>query len=745
MGQSEAEIKKSGPIRIGKIDCRGCTEDSNLNNPECRKCVFENLGKEKNAEWIILERSLKRVYHDPRVSEIAASLSSLETMIHDENHYTPRHIPNSSKKCQDCVERRKEKIIKAWEKIKKNPHDLGIIKDIVDEERKIADGEKCQKCTSNTLSTLYKKIKKIFSEIESWKELDPDNYNEILDSSKVPFFIEGVWKNIDGKAELIDKYSLENDRGQARIYRQENRPVPYYDLDFPEKKITSEKLSLLDKAYNEKIKSSPGHASFAESESVPRFTKEWYELLLHKIRDEENTNIPAGELRKLAEYMTNWLRYSVLEPLSHDEHITDIYFTAPPEKNPMTVVHDKWGKCETGFYLTTRSLISLGELLAARLDTNFDKVNPRLDAEIPELGMRLFMTRPPAIWTDSIAAMVRRRRSKPWTQPLFLQKQTLTPLASSLLSHYLRYGASGFVTGDIGTAKTSTIETFIPEIGPKERIVCYQDTEEINIENFQKEGYEVENVRVRSSEDLQKQINAFLRGGAAYWLITEVRSTEAVKSALGAAARRGSQPVVSSFHVRTKRQMFDLVCNIMGLHKSAYKYMDLFISTAKFDSSHGAVRRVTEISEVLKDWDEKPEYTTLMEDDRENDIIKPVNLFSGDSSKIAKISRHDISEIDVMDLAQNIRFTPPEEDGSRFIEKISDRLSIEKEELMKSILAEVRIKSDILKIYQNTGQKKYLELPFVSKAYDFYSASLDKNSRNYRKTISGFENWLSNQ
>lgn len=157
--------------------------------------------------------------------------------------------------------------------------------------------------------------------------------------------------------------------------------------------------------------------------------------------------------------MASWLRYQVLEPLSHDEHITDIYITAPPEKKPISLVHDEWGKCETGIYMTTPSLLGIGEILASKLGQSFDKSNPRLDAEIPELGMRLFMTRNPAIWTDSIAAMIRRRRSKPWTQPLFLAKGTLTPLASSVISHFLRTGASAFVAGDIGTAKTSMIET----------------------------------------------------------------------------------------------------------------------------------------------------------------------------------------------------------------------------------------------------------------------------------------------
>ncbi len=739
MSESQAEVLSSGPIKIGKIDCRGCSGSSSLNSPMCRNCVFESFGREDSVDWVVLERGFKRVYTTSRISELAGALFSMDLMIRDRNHY----LSDSGGECSDCVDRRMEKLLGAWEEIKRNPHDLEPLEKVAEEEVSNVDDEKCNACTSRNFVSLVDRVAGEIRGVDGWEKLEKSNYDGVLNSRVVPFFVGGVWKSVEGKAKLTDSYQLKNDRGHVRIYERENRPVPFYDLEFPEKRLTSDEIDLLDRSYREKIDSAPGHANFAESERVSKFTKDWYEILLHQVRDKENANVPTERLRELADYIANWLRYSVLEPLSQDEHVTDIHFTAPTEKNPVTVVHDKWGKCETGFYITTRSLLSLGEILAARLDTNFDRVNPRLDAEIPKLGMRLFMTRSPALWTDSISAMVRRRRSKPWTQPLFLRRGTLTPLASSLMSHYLRYGASAFVTGDIGTAKTSTIETLIPEIGPGERIVCYQDTEELNVEKFLNEGYEVENVRVRDSEDLRKQINAFLRGGAAYWLITEVRSTEAVKAALGAAARRGSQPVVSSFHVRTKRQMFDLVCNIMGLHEAAYRYMDLFVGTAKFETSEGAIRRITEISEVLKDWDENPKYANIFEDDRQNDILMPKNLFRGDNSLVREVGSRDISDVEVMEVADDLAFRPPEEGGSRFLFETIDRLAIERSSLLESVLAEARMKSDILRISRNSGDFGYLELPFVSEAYDFYFSAVDRNNEDHAAALAEFRDWLS--
>ena len=89
--------------------------------------------------------------------------------------------------------------------------------------------------------------------------------------------------------------------------------------------------------------------------------------------------------------------------------------------------------------------------------------------------------------------------------------------------------------------------------------------------------------------------------------------------------------------------MFDLVCNIMGLHEAAYKYMDLIISTARFDTPKGAVRRIVDVTEALKEWDKEPEYVDLFSDDRRNDLLKPVNLFRGDKGLINSLSSHDLS------------------------------------------------------------------------------------------------------
>ncbi len=731
------ELRRSGPIQIAEFDCHGCEGLSTLADPRCRRCVFEDLGREEVVDRVVLGRSYQRVYDSPELSELARALVALKPRVHDRTLYASSE---EREECRRCVDRRMEKLVELWEKLLENPHDRSSIERLMSEERR--QKGVCAECTSNYFIKLVGSIRATLERVPVYGRLTPRNYDEVFEARVKPFFVPGVWHPPRRKVKLLDSYLLPEDRGQVLIYEQLDRPVRFYELELPEFSLPAEQLTLLDQAFRLELEGAPGHARFARPSRMLGFAEDWYNTLLHIIRERSDLRISSDRLRTLAKWMANWLTYRVLEPLGHDDNITDIYVPAPPEVQPIRVVHERWGHCETGIYWTTPSLLGLGEILASRQGKVFDEPSPQLDAEIPELGMRLFISRNPAIWPRSVAAAIRKRRSEPWTQPLFLERGMLTPLASSVVSNLIRRGASCFTIGDIGTAKTSFLETLIPEIGPHQRIICYQDTEELHVSDFVRRGYDIENVRVADSEHLHRQIDAFLRGGAAYWLITEVRETEAVKAALGAAARRGSQPVVTSFHVRTKRQMYDLVCNIMGLHEAAYKYVDLIVSTAKFDTPQGSIRRVTGVAEVLKEWDGRPEYVDLFVDDRKRDLLVPMGILKGGKHLLRRLNFYDLSSIDPVAVSKKVEFLPPEKGGSHYIPAMCQRLAIDSQDFLMSILAEARMKSDLLGLARKAGDGKYLELPFVSNAYDFYFAAAERHAPDYGQVLADWKEWL---
>jgi hypothetical protein len=225
-------------------------------------------------------------------------------------------------------------------------------------------------------------------------------------------------------------------------------------------------------------------------------------------------------------------------------------------------------------------------------------------------------------------------------------------------------------------------------------------------------------------------------------LITEVRAIEAVKAALGAAARQGSQPLITSFHVKTKREMYDLICHIMGLHEAAYKYIDLVISTARFSTPAGSIRRITEITEVLKDWTGNPEYVELFKDDRKHDLLAPAKFLVGNKHLINQLNSDDLSRINVVTATKRVEFLPPERGGSCYIPAACERLAIEEKDFLASILTEAKIKSDLLALNRQNINGGYLELPFVSKAYNFYFALLKKYAPDYTQVLEDWHTWI---
>lgn len=734
----KVEVRHSGPLNVAEFDCHNCPAQATLSDERCRACVLERLGTEGNVDQVILRRACCSVYASRAPYELAKVLASLKQLALDRALYA---ASEKDKNCRACVDGRISELAdKIWPKLLTNPHDPKPLDDLARKQRKTKGG--CAECMREYFLKLLGSIKEGMKSVKVLSRLTHKNYDEVFAARVKPFFIEGVWHPSRYRTRLIDEYALSGNRGKVRIYQQLDRPVPFYELDLPEFKLPAEQLELLDDAFRVEVEGAPGHAKFAYSARMFGFAEDWYNTLLHVLKGRKGSTVPSSELRKLSNTIAGWLTYRILEPLSHDDHITDIYVAAPPELQPISIEHERWGKCETGIFWTTPAMLGLGETLASRLGVAFDEVRPQLDAEIPELGMRLFLSRYPAIWARSVEISIRKRRSKPWTQPLFLERGTLTPLASSLLSNVLRIGSSAFVIGEMGTAKTSQVETYIPEIGPEQRIVCYQDTEELHIEDFVAQGYKLANVRVADPEQLERQVNAFLRGGPSYWLITEVRAAEAVKAALGAAARQGSQPVVASFHARSKREMFDLIVHIMGLHEAAYKYIDFIISTARFSTPSGTVRRITEIAEVQKGWEGKPEYVELFADDRKRDVLAPKNFLRGDRGLLEKLNSKDLSKVDVTAASEKLEFLPPGRGGSSVIPAACKKLAVDERDFIAAILAEARMKSDLLALARRGGDAGCLELPFVSRAYDAYLSLVKQGAPDYEQVLRGWQEWL---
>jgi len=721
------EIRTSGPLRVAHFTE---FEKASLSDNECRRKVIGSLQQEMEVSRIFLDGPVVRIYLSEKPSKIARAIAVAKRMALDEEAYGNPE----GKKCAECVRRRKEELLRMLDELSAEPT---LYRKLLSLGEKADAGKECRECSRATFLELLSQITSLFESVVDFRERD---YAEIFQERRKPFFVDGIWNPPPKGSRLIDEYKLTDDRGLVRIWEREESPVPFYELDLPEFHLPEHELGLLYSAFHASPDEPPSRAVFASPDGAQMFTEEWYIAMLHSLRS-KGQNVSSRRIHELSKIITSWLTYRLLEPFSHDDYLTDIFVHAPPELQPIMVEHERWGRLETGIYWDTPSLLSLGESIASRLGTSFDEIRPQLDAEISELGMRIFLSRDPAIWPKSAEVVIRKRRKNPWTQPLFLSRGTLTPLASSFLSNALRIGCSAFVIGEVGAAKTSQVETYIPEIGLQNRIIAFQDTQELHIREFLASGYRISDVRVQSSEHLERQIRAFLRAGQSHWLITEVRSAEALRSTLGAAVRQGSQPVIASFHARDKEDAFALVTHVMGLHPEAFKHIDLIVTTARFSTRSGIVRRIIEIAEVHKSWREAPEYSELFVDVRKMDALLSKDLLEGPRKLLAKWNSMDLTTIDLRSSIRNLRFKPPEDGGSSLVPKLCRRLGMDQEEFLARVLVEAIVKSMLLQASVKSGRGDYLELPFVTKAYSVYF-SLLKKQENPLKVLEEWKRWI---
>jgi hypothetical protein len=237
MNPASFEVKDSGPFRVAEFDCHGCEAPNTLTDPRCRKCVFSRLRTEGEVDKVILIRAVCRVYCSRELSRLARVIAAAEQLALDRTLY----VVKEEKNCKKCVDGRMEAVIKALDSITANPHDLKPLDDVLLDARKKLAG-KCKACTEENFAKLVGSIKDTLKGEKIFKRLSSTSYDDVFVARAKPFFIEGVWHPPPSKTRLIESYELSGKRGKVKIYEQEGKPVPFYELELPEFKLPLEQL-----------------------------------------------------------------------------------------------------------------------------------------------------------------------------------------------------------------------------------------------------------------------------------------------------------------------------------------------------------------------------------------------------------------------------------------------------------------------------------------------------------------------
>ena len=187
----------------------------------------------------------------------------------------------------------------------------------------------------------------------------------------------------------------------------------------------------------------------------------------------------------------------------------------------------------------------------------------------------------------------------------------------------------------------------------KTRIVSIEDTLELPLSSLRSLGFNIQSLKVRSAlgsgqggeVSAEEGIRTALRLGDSSLIVGEIRSTEA--RALFEAMRIGAlaNVVAGTVHGSSPYAVFDRLVNDLGVPRTSFKAVDIIVISNPIRTPDGlhSVRRVLQIAEVRKGWEDDPlrenGFVDLMVYNPKTDKLEPTDaLINGDSEVIKEIA-----------------------------------------------------------------------------------------------------------
>ena len=581
-----------------------------------------------------------------------------------------------------------------------------------------------------------KLIKRARDDLSGYEVGSRELYRHIFQPAIKPdFMFTKLMAAYPSDAEELDTYTIDDDT-EVTVFRLAGSVKTLYHIIPPEFKLSEEKYALLDQAKKIISEYKPQRQDFVDPQRIRQVFYNIAHDLLEELKEFNHIDISGDDLDLLARILVRYtIGFGLLEILLNDPEVQDITLNSPEGRSPIFLVHARHGDCATNLLPTrteTESWASKFRLLSGR---PLDEANPILDTElhIPGANARVAIVAEP-LNPYGIAYAFRRHRDKPWTLPLFIEQNMISPMAAGLLSFLIDGSRTFLVAGTRSAGKTSLLSSFITEIMRKFRIITVEDTLELPIPQLVDLGYNIQQLKVAAALSsgtnevaAAEGIRTSLRMGDSGLIIGEVRSTEAL--ALYESMRIGAlaNVVAGTIHGDSPYGVYDRVVNDLKVPKTSFKATDIIVVANPVRSPDGLkkYRRVTQITEVRKHWEDDPllenGFVDLMRYNAQTDELEPTqDLINGDSDIVKSIAGG------VKEWAGNW------------------------DAVWDNIVLRAKMKGNLVKASKEHNDPELLEAGFVIAANDAYHTIADrvlesKGHLDSREILFRWEDWLSMQ
>lgn len=478
-------------------------------------------------------------------------------------------------------------------------------------------------------------------------------YSKLFEPIIKPNFMHTrLVRETPARGEQVDSYRIGDT--DVAIYSMPDKVRLLYHAVTPEYKLDEQEYSLLNDARQIMAKFKPKKEEFVNPERMREVFYNISKDLVEELVQQKGYKFSYTKMQRLAKILMRLtVGFGLVEELLADGKVEDLYVNPPIGATPIIVKHSIHGECETNIYpnfVEGRAWASRFRMLSGRA---LDEANPVLDTELvtPRVRSRVAVIQEP-LSPDGLGFTFRRHRPRPWTTTLFTKVRAISPLAAGLYWFLVDGSRTMLVAGTRGSGKTSLLSSLLIDIMRKYRIITVEDTLEIPVDYMRNLGYNITSMKVRSAIVGSKSelsaadgIRTSLRLGDSCLIVGEVRSTEAL--ALYEAMRVGAlaNVVAGTIHGDTPYGIFDRLVNDLKVPPTSFKATDIITIASKLRDPSGLreLRRVTEITEVRKDWVEDPmkehAFLTLMRYDTEKDELVPTpELLEGESEIIKSIA-----------------------------------------------------------------------------------------------------------
>lgn len=706
-----------------KFDCENCEQNPSLiQTPNCMEDAINQLEKHAKIDKILLDGKYVQEYKEEDLAPLKEFIRALE----DSRYLILKAL--TPEECTDCEEKRKSKINEIWSKFKREPRkgkaELEQLKKEL-EDRSQRGPKKCKLCREHFLNSGIKPALNILTNTELLDELEPEkedrsSYEKIFSPKIRPSFLRSkIELKPPGEAELVDAY--ENDGAKTRIYHSPKKLEHLYFLIPPEYELPPKQVNVLQKVREKLLKE---HGNLDPTLARKEIEKRSRRLIMDTALEDE-TRLDEEEIEKLAKSLAKFTAgLGIIETLLADPKIQDIYIDAPVGENPVHIYHQDFEECLTNVFLTPEDAQVLTSRFRAISGRPFSEANPTLDLNLE--NVRVAAIQKP-LSPEGLAFAIRRHKSTPWTLPLFIKKDFLTPKAAGLLSLLVDSQASILITGSRGAGKTSLLGALLLELLPKYRILCLEDTAELPIKTLRSLGYKAQRLQVQSAGSdskiemsAEEALRSALRLGESVLVLGEVRGSET--KSLYEAMRVGAagNSVMGTIHGSTTEDVYERVVYDLEIPPSSFKATDAIAVAAPIreKGSINRIRRLTQISEVGEDWKEdaieEDGFTDLMSYEPKDDRLEARPALEKSESVLLKT--------------------------------IAKKWSMKIQEVKKNLGVRSKIHETLTKAASSAEKPELLEASAVVKSnlafHRFLEEEFQENQVNYNRLYSRWEDWL---